>query len=129
MDKIWLKSYPPGVPAEIDATRYSSVAELLEEYLGPAYFRNEMVEAEPQVGNVTGLDLTLEVGNSTQTVDVNAAAPILKTEQSSTSAEVSVDAYAEHFPGMRPVPMDQVVDHYLRCVEGNDTGRIIRAYG
>ncbi|WP_434107422.1 long-chain fatty acid--CoA ligase [Paraburkholderia caffeinilytica] len=31
MDKIWLKSYPPGVPAEIDPTRYSSVAELLEE--------------------------------------------------------------------------------------------------
>ncbi|MGF6954308.1 long-chain fatty acid--CoA ligase [Paraburkholderia youngii] len=31
MEKIWLKSYPPGVPAEIDPTRYSSVAELLEE--------------------------------------------------------------------------------------------------
>jgi long-chain acyl-CoA synthetase len=31
MDKIWLKSYPPGVPADIDATRYSSVADLLEE--------------------------------------------------------------------------------------------------
>ncbi|MEC5404738.1 long-chain fatty acid--CoA ligase [Paraburkholderia sp. MPAMCS5] len=31
MDKIWLKSYPPGVPAEIDVSRYSSVAELLEE--------------------------------------------------------------------------------------------------
>ena len=31
MDKIWLKSYPPGVPAEIDPTRYASVAELVEE--------------------------------------------------------------------------------------------------
>jgi long-chain acyl-CoA synthetase len=31
MEKIWLKSYPPGVPAEIDPTRYTSVAELLEE--------------------------------------------------------------------------------------------------
>jgi long-chain acyl-CoA synthetase len=31
MDKIWLKSYPPGVPAEIDTSRYSSVAELLDE--------------------------------------------------------------------------------------------------
>ncbi len=31
MDKIWLKSYPPGVPAEIDPTRYSSLGELLEE--------------------------------------------------------------------------------------------------
>jgi long-chain acyl-CoA synthetase len=31
MDKIWLKSYPPGVPAEIDPSRYSSIADLLEE--------------------------------------------------------------------------------------------------
>ncbi len=27
----WLKSYPPGVPAEIDASRYRSLTELLEE--------------------------------------------------------------------------------------------------
>jgi long-chain acyl-CoA synthetase len=31
MEKVWLKSYPPGVPAEIDPTRYSSVGDLLEE--------------------------------------------------------------------------------------------------
>ncbi len=31
MDKIWLKSYPPGVPAEIDASRFASVSELLEQ--------------------------------------------------------------------------------------------------
>jgi long-chain acyl-CoA synthetase len=31
MEKIWLKSYPPGVPAEIDASAYASVGELLEE--------------------------------------------------------------------------------------------------
>jgi long-chain acyl-CoA synthetase len=31
MEKIWLKSYPPGVPAEIDPSQYSSVAELFEE--------------------------------------------------------------------------------------------------
>lgn len=31
MEKIWLKSYPPGVPAEIDVTRYESVGELFEE--------------------------------------------------------------------------------------------------
>ncbi|GLK99267.1 short chain dehydrogenase [Dactylosporangium matsuzakiense] len=41
----------------------------------------------------------------------------------------SVDAFADQFPGMRQVPMDELVGHYLRCVEGNDTGRIIRAYG
>ena len=31
MDKIWLKSYPPGVPHEIEPEQYRSVAHLLEE--------------------------------------------------------------------------------------------------
>lgn len=30
-DRFWLKSYPQGVPADIDYTQYSSLAELLEE--------------------------------------------------------------------------------------------------
>jgi len=30
MDKIWLKSYPPGVPAEIDYNDYKSVGDLFE---------------------------------------------------------------------------------------------------
>lgn len=28
MDKVWLKSYPPGVPAEIDVNEFSSLADL-----------------------------------------------------------------------------------------------------
>ncbi|MBI3712405.1 MAG: AMP-binding protein, partial [Burkholderiales bacterium] len=31
MDKFWLKSYPAGVPAEIDVTQYKSLVHLLEE--------------------------------------------------------------------------------------------------
>jgi long-chain acyl-CoA synthetase len=31
MDRIWLKSYPPGVPAEIDPSRLRSVKELLQD--------------------------------------------------------------------------------------------------
>jgi long-chain acyl-CoA synthetase len=31
MDKIWLKSYPPGVPAEINPDIYQSLTQLLEE--------------------------------------------------------------------------------------------------
>jgi long-chain acyl-CoA synthetase len=31
MEKVWLKSYPPGVPAEIDPDRYASITALLEE--------------------------------------------------------------------------------------------------
>jgi long-chain acyl-CoA synthetase len=30
MERIWLKSYPPGVPAEIDVQQYSSLVELFE---------------------------------------------------------------------------------------------------
>src|SRR6201987_1958962 len=30
MDRIWLKSYPPGVPAEIDPSQLRSLKELLE---------------------------------------------------------------------------------------------------
>jgi long-chain acyl-CoA synthetase len=31
MERIWLKQYPGGVPADIDATQYGSLVELLEE--------------------------------------------------------------------------------------------------
>ena len=31
MEKVWLKSYPPGVPAEIDPNRYASITALFEE--------------------------------------------------------------------------------------------------
>lgn len=33
MNKTWLNSYPPGVPAEIDADAYSSVTEMVEQSL------------------------------------------------------------------------------------------------
>jgi long-chain acyl-CoA synthetase len=31
MDRIWLKHYPPGVPADIDPSRYRSIVTLMEE--------------------------------------------------------------------------------------------------
>ena len=31
MERIWLKQYPPGVPADIDTNQYASLVELLEE--------------------------------------------------------------------------------------------------
>jgi long-chain acyl-CoA synthetase len=42
MEKIWLKSYPKGVPAEIDVNAYRSIPHLIEENIGkygprPAY--------------------------------------------------------------------------------------------
>ena len=43
MDKIWLKSYPEGVPAEIDYTQYRSVTHLLEEAFRKYASRNAFV--------------------------------------------------------------------------------------
>ncbi len=41
---------------------------LLEEYLGPAFFRNDKIDAEPQVGAVTGLAWT-SVGGEILTIE------------------------------------------------------------
>jgi long-chain acyl-CoA synthetase len=40
MDKYWIRSYPEGVPAEIDSTRYRSLVHLLEEAFGAYASRN-----------------------------------------------------------------------------------------
>ena len=31
MERIWLKSYPPGVPADVDWRQYASVAQMFDE--------------------------------------------------------------------------------------------------
>ncbi|MDP1952472.1 MAG: AMP-binding protein, partial [Betaproteobacteria bacterium] len=43
MEKIWLKHYPAGVPADIDANKYQSIRDLFEESVRnfgerPAYY-------------------------------------------------------------------------------------------
>lgn len=43
MDKIWLKSYPKGVPAEIDVTQYRSLVHLMEESFRKFAARNAYV--------------------------------------------------------------------------------------
>jgi NAD(P)-dependent dehydrogenase (short-subunit alcohol dehydrogenase family) len=51
----------------------------------------------------------------------NAVSPTLVAE--------SPDGSSPMFPGMKPLLMDDLIAHYITCIEGNDTGRIIRAYG
>ncbi|MBQ5941733.1 MULTISPECIES: long-chain-fatty-acid--CoA ligase [unclassified Massilia] len=43
MEKIWLKSYPPGVPTEIDPDQYRSLVHLLEESFSAYADRNAYV--------------------------------------------------------------------------------------
>lgn len=52
---------------------------------------------------------------------VNAVSP--------TIVEDSAAEYGHLFPDLQTVSMDTLVDHYVECVEGDATGRIIRAYG
>src|SRR5271155_3490266 len=34
MDRFWLKSYPPGTPADIDPNEYASISAMIEQSLG-----------------------------------------------------------------------------------------------
>ena len=43
--------------------------------------------------------------------------------------EDSAENYGEYFPGQVPVSMDNVVDAYVKCIEGQSSGEIIRIYG
>jgi hypothetical protein len=47
------------------------------------------------VGGIVGLDLSLALGSASETVTVNSAAPILKTQQSDVSTEIPPQAYMD----------------------------------
>lgn len=40
--------------------------------------------------------------------------------------EDSYEKYKDYFPGNTPVPMNKIVDAYVKCIEGKINGRIIR---
>ena len=47
---------------------------------------------------------------------------------SSGLVEDAVQRYGAYFPGHNPIPMEKVVNGYVRSVEGKGTGRVIRIY-
>ena len=64
---------------------------------------------------------------------VKAAALELKNEHrinvvSSGLVEDAVEKYEAYFPGHNPIPMKKVINGYVRSVEGQGTGEIIRIY-
>jgi len=61
--------------------------------------------------------VALELENNTR---INAV--------SSDLVEDAYEKYKEYFPGNTPVPMDKVVDGYVKCIEGKITGRIVRIF-
>ena len=50
MERIWLKSYPPGVPADVDVTQYRSLPELLEDSFRRYAERDAFVFMEHALG-------------------------------------------------------------------------------
>jgi len=40
--------------------------------------------------------------------------------------EDAYEKYKDYFPGNTPVPMNKIVDGYIKCIEGKITGRILR---
>ena len=64
---------------------------------------------------------------------VRAAALELKNEHrinvvSSGLVEDAVEKYEAYFPGHNPIPMQKVINGYVKSVEGKGTGEIIRMY-
>ncbi|MBW2432229.1 MAG: short chain dehydrogenase [Deltaproteobacteria bacterium] len=64
---------------------------------------------------------------------VRAAALELKNEHrinvvSSGLVEDAVQKYEDYFPGHNPIPMQKVINGYVKSVEGKGTGEIIRMY-
>jgi NAD(P)-dependent dehydrogenase (short-subunit alcohol dehydrogenase family) len=64
---------------------------------------------------------------------VKAAALELKMDMrinavSSGLVEDAVEKYAAYFPGHNPIPMKKVINGYVKSVEGQGTGEIIRIY-
>ncbi len=47
---------------------------------------------------------------------------------SSGLVEDAVDKYEPYFPGHNPIPMQKVINGYVKSVEGHATGEIIRMY-
>ena len=47
---------------------------------------------------------------------------------SSGLVEDAVEKYEAYFPGHNPIPMQKVINGYVKSVEGRGTGEIIRIY-
>lgn len=47
---------------------------------------------------------------------------------SSGLVEDAIDKYEAYFPGHNPIPMNKVINGYVKSIEGKGTGEIIRMY-
>ena len=47
---------------------------------------------------------------------------------SSGLVEDAVDIYEDYFPGHNPIPMEKVINGFVKSVQGSNNGEIIRMY-
>jgi long-chain acyl-CoA synthetase len=76
MDKFWLKSYPAGIPAEIDPARYGSLVELLEESFQKYADRNACVCMDKALSYREVDHLSAELGAWLQSLGLQKGARI-----------------------------------------------------
>jgi long-chain acyl-CoA synthetase len=76
MDKFWLKSYPEGIPAEIDPARYGSLVELLDESFQKYADRNACVCMDKALTYREVDHLSTEVGAWLQSLGLQKGARI-----------------------------------------------------
>ena len=76
MDKFWLKSYPEGIPAEIDPARYGSLVELLDESFQKYADRNACVCMDKSLSYREVDRLSTEVGAWLQSLGLQKGARI-----------------------------------------------------
>lgn len=76
MDKFWLKSYPEGIPAEIDPARYGSLVELLDESFQKYADRNACVCMDKALTYREVDHLSSEVGAWLQSLGLQKGARI-----------------------------------------------------
>ncbi len=76
MERIWLKQYPPGVPADIETTRYASLVELLEESFAKFADRKAFICMDKSISYRDLDEMSLALGGYLQSLGLQKGARV-----------------------------------------------------
>ncbi|HLZ01232.1 MAG TPA: long-chain fatty acid--CoA ligase [Bradyrhizobium sp.] len=76
MERIWLKQYPAGVPADIDTSRYSSLVELLEESFSKYADRKAFICMDKSISYRDLDEMSLALGAYLQSLGLSRGARV-----------------------------------------------------
>src|SRR5271167_597937 len=76
MERIWLKQYPAGVPADIDVTQYSSLVELLEESFAKFKERKAFICMDKSISYRDLDEMSLALGAYLQSLGLSKGARV-----------------------------------------------------